>query len=292
MLVTTERLVADIRRAREDSFNTHSRALRYLVSRGIESSNIDRPPWVTRGYRELLPKLDGLDVMGFIQQVIDTKGVAKILDVGCGSGRFLYECKNGYRAKRDEPSEFQPGWGNQVDCYGLTACLYRFCDLDGIPDDNEVERRKYLAAGIQIEVQDAQSLVNLYDDQKFDVITAVHLLDHVADPWALFYGMYEKLTDGGACFVKSMPFNLKLEDDEVYDQIAECYIAEWLKSHYGATVINPYRDLTASSIRSGDIAIRRKRVLNLPLTYFQVDHFDYDPRITYRVDRQKVFQPI
>lgn len=291
MLLTREGLASEIRSARNEFFdkdNNGGRGCGYIVSRGVESSSVDRPPWIVGGYRQILPKLDGMDVMEFIQHVIDKKGMARILDVGCGNGRFLNQCKNGYLIRQKYgPSRVIPGLGKLVSCVGLTSCLYRFRDENSIPDDPVSDKLKYLRAGIHIEVADAQNLVTLFPEQEFDVITAVHVAEHVADPWSLFYGIYAKLSNEGAGFVGRIPFNLTSEKEN------ESLVAD-LQSFHKATAVMPYAEKSAYA-KAGDIAIKRNGSLKLPITYREVEYYYHNHRprrIIYQYDPSATFIPV
>lgn len=283
--VRTESLVDQVRVVRQQSFQFHSKELKYTVSRGVVSSLLDRSPWQTQGYVQILPELDGLNVMEFIQQVIDTKGQARLLDVGCGSARFLNQCKNGYRVDDDRGLSLRKeGWKELVQCFGLTSHLYRFCNTDGTPKNREEELAKYCNAGIQLDVYDAQNLANFYPGQTFDVITAAYVAEHIADPWALFYGMYEKLSEEGGCFIKGIPFRMCPQD--------ETDIAEFLRFKHRATVTSPYIERGVSFALSGDIAIRKRLPkLQLPIEYDLVNP-SFPPRVIYKFDMCQEFIPI
>lgn len=255
--------------AQEISFFYHQSPRDYVVSRGVEPTATDQPPWTTYGYRQALLKLDGLDVMEFIQRVIDTKGRAKVLDAGCGSGRFLSECKQGYRRHRD--GLLVPGWRDKIECFGLTARLYSFSWMSG-------------DQGVRIDVGDAQNLARFYHGQSFDVITAVHVAHHVADPWALVYGMYERLGDGGGCFIRGIPFNLVDEE--------EAALANYLRENYAAEVKDPYFDRRFPE-RLADISLKKAdRELLLPLEYADVREAKFAPRVFYRFNPTVAFQPV
>ncbi|MBI2334275.1 methyltransferase domain-containing protein [Candidatus Daviesbacteria bacterium] len=270
MRATVEDLRTEIEIVREVAFSEEQQPKDYIVSRGVEPSATDRPPWTTYGYRQALPKLLGLDVMEFIQGVVDRRGMARVLDVGCGSGRFLDQCKRGYRRYADGLTV--PGWNEKVECYGLTACLYNSAELDSVP------------AGIHMKLGDAQNLARLYYGQSFDVITAVHVAHHVADPWALFFGMYEKLADGGGCFVRGIPFSLVDGED--------ANLADYLRARYSATVNEPYFDRRYQE-RCADISMVRRRgvPLVLPLNYAGINDRPLIPRVLYRFDPTVAFQP-
>lgn len=259
-----------MKKVREIAFCDEQGTKPYVVSRGVEPTATDRPPWTTYGYRQALLGLDGLDVMEFIQRVIDTKGRARVLDAGCGSGRFLWECKQGYRRHSD--GVVVTGWQDQVECFGMTAFMYDF----SIKSHN---------AGVQIEVGDAQNLSGLYHGQSFDVITAVHVAHHVADPWALIYGMYEKLAAGGGCFIRGMPFNLVEGED--------ARLSNYLRENYGAEVKDPYYDKRFPE-RLADISIKKEpdRELLLPLEYADVIQTGFAPRVLYRFNPVANFEPV
>lgn len=257
--------------AREISFFYHQSPRDYVVSRGVEPSAIDQPPWTTYGYRQALLGLGGLDVMEFIQRVIDKKGMARVLDVGCGSGRFLRECKQGYRRYSD--GVVVAGWQDQVECFGLTACIYDFLG-------------KGADAGVQIEAGDAQSLSRFYHGQSFDVITAVHVAHHLADPWALVYGMYERLADGGGYFIRGIPFSLVEGEEEA--------LASYLRKNYGAEIREPYFDhRLPRTEKCADISMKKTEgELLLPLEYADIRESRIASRVFYRFNPAVAFQPV
>ncbi|HBQ50393.1 hypothetical protein A3B42_02840 [Candidatus Daviesbacteria bacterium RIFCSPLOWO2_01_FULL_38_10] len=271
MRATVEDLRDEIKIVREVAFSEEQQPKDYVISRGVEPSATDRPPWTTYGYRQALPRLLGLDVMEFIQQVIDRKGRARILDVGCGSGRFLDQCKRGYRRYAD--GLIAPGWNDRVDCFGLTACLYGFAESNSV------------SAGVNFKIGDAQNLTRLYHGQSFDVITAVHVAHHAADPWALFSGMYEKLAEEGGCFVRGIPFNLVDGTDTA--------LANYLRAKYSATLNEPYFD-GRNPERCGDISMIRKMEvpLVLPLEYAGINDRPLVSRVLYRFDPAVAFKPV
>ena len=89
----------------------------------------------------------------------------KLLDVGCGSGRFLNHMQ-------------QKGW-----------------EVEGIDfDDKAVEyaRTKY---GVNIHIGNLENV--RYEDNTFDAITMHHVIEHISDPVELLQECYRILKPGG-----------------------------------------------------------------------------------------------
>lgn len=94
---------------------------------------------------------------------------AKILDFGCGSGKYLLR---------------------------LRALDY---ELHGVEYDPELLSR---LADAGIAIHDVATLPDDHWDQEFDHITLAHVLEHVPDPQALLGRLYRWLKPGGSLYVE------------------------------------------------------------------------------------------
>lgn len=156
------------------------------ADRGME----DRPffdnhgtPRIKPGYKTVLPTFKDLNVEQLIGKLTETKdGPVRILDVGCGNGRFLLDCY-----KR---------WENKVSLEGITAFKYR--DLrDGNLSYEEI--CEYY--GIYIQEGDAQRLDEYYQPNNFDLVVSTYALIHMVDSWGTIQRCNDLLTaDGIALF--------------------------------------------------------------------------------------------
>ncbi len=145
--------------------------------------------------------------------------------------------------------------------------------------------QKYAAAGIQIKIDDAQNIGRLFPGQSFDVIASVFTAEHMADPWALFQGMYEKLDEEGGLFICNFPYNLTSKTDERY-------VRAYLRSHYGATARVRPTD-SHSWVYGDNIAVQKRgQGLRLPLDYFDVSSKNGIDVISYQFNPNALFEPL
>lgn len=189
-------------KAKEEAFEKHQKPFGYITYRGLsnlfDTKGATLSPW---GYNDILPPLNGLKLEEWIERKVSQKGVIRLLDVGCGKGNYLDECKG--------------RWGEGVECFGITSRV--FC--------SDEQRRSRLSPedillgfktrGIDVRVADAQTLNSEFPTERFDVITAVHLADYLADSWSLIDGMYSILEDRGVGFINEFPMRLTNAGDIV-----------------------------------------------------------------------------
>lgn len=172
---------------RTTSYAYHAAARGYTVDRGIYDRWEGTPPGYRHkinGYVTELKEFQGKNVLQIIDGIVQMQGRARILDVGCGSGKFLGEVKDKY--------------GDRVDCFGITAYNYSYV---------------YSHPGISIILGDAQHLpIYFYNQQEFDLATAVNSVGWIADPWAVVSGMYELLKRDGVGLINSFPLSVFRDD--------------------------------------------------------------------------------
>ena len=107
---------SNILSVRRRSYTFQQRQLMYETGRGLfMHKGIDGN---VEGYIDLF-SFNGKDLIILIDEQIAANGSARILDVGCGVGRFLVECKE--------------IWNDQVQCVGVSA--YPYHSLWEYPDE-------------------------------------------------------------------------------------------------------------------------------------------------------------
>lgn len=126
-----------------------------------------------------------------------------ILDIGCGSGEFLFECK-----KR--------GW-----------------NVTGIEPDKDTRLRA--EQNYKIRVFPEEGMVNL-DKSGFDVITLWHVLEHVSDLQVRMLEIKELLTDDGILVV-ALP-NCQSYDAKKYGEFWAAYDVPRHLYHFNRKTIN------------------------------------------------------
>lgn len=194
--VPTERVrPSDVKKARFLSFQKQqSGELTYEVDRGAFGYDPDF------AYKPSLPTFclaEGgkpVDYKMAIADSIRTGGKARVLDIGCGTGRFLRDLRK--------------HWGEATDLVGISAFDWRSKRL----------RRKDAKKGINYLICDAQRL-SRWPPSGFDVVVSVRSMQYMADPIAVIKGAYHVLKPGGFAFldVGDLPDHFaELED---YDRL-------------------------------------------------------------------------
>lgn len=197
------------------------------------------------GYIDLF-SFNGKDLIILIDEQIAANGSARILDVGCGVGRFLVECKE--------------IWNDQVQCVGVSA--YPYHSLWEYPDEWKPSAL-HERLGIEIKFGDAQSLPRHFPPESFDVVTAVHVAQYLPDPMAMLKGIYRVLRLGGIALINDCPLKTSNEDSRL--------IREFLQREYGFR----FGSRIFQEAHSWDVGLTktRKRLL-LPITYKKVVKVD------------------
>lgn len=217
-----------VRKARKCSFEHDRRApnSKYEVSRSFLE------------YRQLLPPIDKLPLDQQVENIIARKGSTRILDVGCGQGRFLVDCKF--------------SWGKNVECVGINGYAYH-----QIGPDLSLKRQLSASEVIIRTDVDAQSLSRSFPPNSFDLITAVRIAEYLADPFALIKGIHRLLRCGGVGLVHYFPLTIKpLRDAEKF--------ADYLQS-LGFTIRFNAHDALRLFADLG--FVKNSQQLRLPLTY-------------------------
>ena len=113
-------------------------------------------------------------IFGLIKNIVDERKEAAILDFGCNSGVFVnYLQQQGYNAKGVDVSEEAINFGRERG----TRNLVHF----------------------KANVQDLEK--EIYPGQKFDIILALDVLEHIQDDQKDFNFLWEKLNPGGSLIV-------------------------------------------------------------------------------------------
>lgn len=165
---------------RRAAFEAQTAYHTYTVGRGLydrEAQGKEALP--LQGYARLLPKVEGETIDTLIKDRITQKGTATILDIGCGEGRFLLDCKS--------------QWGDKIKTFGVSATQYH--------DTESVE-----AAGVEIGIGDAQSLLNCLRENGmptsgYDFVVSVFAFPYIADPLAVLKHAHSILADNGIVMV-------------------------------------------------------------------------------------------
>ncbi len=120
----------------------------------------------------------------WIEELIGKRGKVRVLDIGCGAGRFLNDLKEKF--------------GDDVQAYGVSALRYG--------EYGPLEEK-----GIKIAIGDAQALISLLDkaglpQEGYDVVTSVFSMMYFADELATFKQAYNILSEGGMGFFHGIGF--------------------------------------------------------------------------------------
>lgn len=157
----------------------------YVHSRGLfKDGQID-------GYKDLLKDDCGRKLDTVIQGRVDSGQLVDLIDLGCGSGKFLVDCKS--------------YWRDKINCTGVTAANYAFPNRTM---DESVKLRKELGIKI-VSKKDIHDLSKVIPSGSVDVVTSVFTAMYLVDDWALIREMHRILRVGGEGFVNT--FNLWME---------------------------------------------------------------------------------
>jgi SAM-dependent methyltransferase len=111
-----------------------------------------------------------------LRQFVRKARVQTLLEVGCGTGRFL---------------RFITAESN-VNAIGI--------------DTHSPSVRDCVNSGLNAECSDLDQFVHRHPDMKFDLICAFHCLEHVPDPRSTVQAMSQILSPGG-CVILSVPYS-------------------------------------------------------------------------------------
>jgi SAM-dependent methyltransferase len=181
----TFEIAKTVRRIREKSFGLAQQRHEYYVRRGLYKSDGGG-----EGYLDVLPKWEGMQLDELIEQRIKLgKEPVMILDIGCGRGKFLRDCVE--------------KWGDEVQCEGITSYPYH----SEYPANDK----------ITIKEGDAQRLTNFFPRNKYDIVTAVFIVEYVSDPWITLKRIYEVLKPGGIGLINRFPLSSLIGSKEERD---------------------------------------------------------------------------
>ncbi|KKR61577.1 MAG: hypothetical protein UU00_C0011G0003 [Microgenomates group bacterium GW2011_GWC1_40_35] len=228
--------ISNILSVRRDSFEFQQRELSYEVERGLlmhrKADGED-----VNGYADLL-SFNGEDFIVLTDEKIAVNGFVSLLDVGCGAGRSLIECGE--------------KWSDRIKCTGVSAYPYH-CPPES--PDHTVPSAIH-ENGIEIKIADAQSLARYLRPESFDIITAVHAAQYLADPMAMLKGIHRVLRLGGVALMNNFPLRASNEDSRL--------IREFLQREYGFR----FKRKLFQELDSWDLGFTKTRKrLFLPVAY-------------------------
>ncbi len=204
---------AEIDVVRDIAFKAHSAGRTYRTTRGLFSTYSDYLKKVVQGYNELLPGFIGCDFVNLIDTLLDEQNVVNLLDCGCGSGKFLIDCKL--------------RWGSKINCAGITAASYDAPYNETLGSTTQAAT----SLGVEIQTGDMQNLPRYFKTQGFDVVTAIRAIEYVADPWAVMMGIDKLLARGGIALIQHFPPTMNSDSEEVA-------IGNYLWTQYGVRITN------------------------------------------------------
>jgi ubiquinone/menaquinone biosynthesis C-methylase UbiE len=221
-----------LRQYRQTIFNHESKYQPYCVSRSLNQ------------YLETLPKFQEKDLLEIVDEKILSKGQSpiKILDIGCGEGKFLLDCKE--------------KWGSNIDCFGLSAFPYH--DEEGsslFPYDEEMSFNSVLKTkGVDIKIGDVHRLYDLVPNNNFDVVTSATAFRYFAHPATALKMIYQTLRYDGICLIND--FDVSREFRPYIDDLNELY--DFLKKTYGFEFRQTLRSLSFQ---------KKSKKLTLPISF-------------------------
>lgn len=248
-----ETLHGQIRQIRQHSFNEDNFSVGYPVDRGLTTRAIIDNPLVSAelGYVDLLPTFQGKQVDEVIQDKIDEQGHVSVLDLGCGSGRFLIDVKE--------------KWGDSVYPVGVSAFSYHLekpaYKIAGRPKG--ATGRELGKLGIPIVIGDAhhlrRNLVISGITPQFDVVVSVMTFMYFADPLNVLKQVHRSLNDGGVAFINDFGI------DGSVDPETHGFLTAHLKRERGFDFNYKHAQLLPGA---GGVAFEKTAPqLSLPLSY-------------------------
>lgn len=138
--------------------------------------------WDPEGEMKPLHEINPLR-LGFIDEQVSLAG-KRILDIGCGGG-ILAESMSALGAK-------------------VTA-------IDASEAALKVASLHQMGSGIEVDYHHAtaESFADSFDDEPFDVVTCLELLEHVPDPGSVVKACAALVSPGGSVFFSTINRNLK-----------------------------------------------------------------------------------
>ena len=132
------------------------------------SSNYEEINFIARFGKQFLDNLKFKSFLSFLR-----KDEFKYLDIGCGNGRYLEVVHKKFKQKK-------------VNCFGLEF------------ENNKLKELK--KEGYQIFFDSIDDFVT---DNKFDLITMFHVIEHVANPSEQIKKIYDCLSDEGVLVIET-----------------------------------------------------------------------------------------
>jgi hypothetical protein len=127
-----------LRQYRQIKFNRESKYQPYCVNRNLHQ------------YVEELPKFQGKNLLEIVDEKIISKNGSpvQILDIGCGQGKFLLDCKE--------------KWGSHINCAGLSAFPYHEEEASLFPYTEELSLNSVLKKKrVDIKTGEVQLLLDI-----------------------------------------------------------------------------------------------------------------------------------
>lgn len=229
--------LSKIKRLRREAFFRESHTQYYNVSRNIND------------YLKELPDFQGVNLERRIAYGVKNKGKVSILDLGCGSGKFLIDV-----------FKLHPG---AVDLSGLTALDYRF--------ELEPEEKQLISQSVDYRIGDAQKATEIFQGKTFDFITSVYAFYCFADPLSVLKKCYSLLNPDGIAFIDSVTDGLRPSD------------VSRLKDYWKGQNIEA--DFRSSSLRNFPLALKKSesvKKLPIPFSYNRVVYSERSVNYGYR----------
>jgi SAM-dependent methyltransferase len=182
------------------------------------------------GVCELLNIVSPYDAL---TEAIAQNGSASYLDVGCGRGRAL----TGAKALL----------GDLVTCTGVSSYPYH---------ERQPEfAREVKDANVDIRIDNAENLLKQFPPNTFDVVTAIYIMQYLADPWSVMKKLYTVLKPGGYGLI--YPFYSNIEGTERDRLLAYKYLRK-----QGLVFTN-----VPQSHRTAVTVTKVEKKLTVPLSY-------------------------
>ncbi|MCK9597322.1 class I SAM-dependent methyltransferase [Candidatus Pacearchaeota archaeon] len=204
-----------LRQYRQIKFNRESKYQPYCVNRNLHQ------------YVEELPKFQGKNLLEIVDEKIISKNGSpvQILDIGCGQGKFLLDCKE--------------KWGSHINCAGLSAFPYHEEEASLFPYTEELSLNSVLKKKrVDIKTGDVHRLYESFPKNNFDIITSSTAFRYFAHPAVALKMIYQALNHNGICLVNdfslSRNFRPYVDDlNKLHDFLRETYGFEFHKKLWG-----------------------------------------------------------
>lgn len=228
----------------EAGYNKASEPQTYNQKRGLQYC--ENAGW---GYDDLLPSFKGKKLIELVGERLKSASPGeplKILDLGCGRGRFLEDCKD--------------RWSYLVEMHGLNARM-------------EYSAR-YLQAmeniGIYLQQGDVQQVSGIYGKDSMDIIVACKVFSYIPDPFMTMVGMNAVLKEGGVALITDFPLDPLIEglnrDARKMKKLVKHLQGMGIEAEERMTA-NRCTDLGTEIAFEADLAFSKIRDMQLPVSY-------------------------